>query len=149
MAIKKFTLFKIKYLFCISVVLLIGCGDANHGYGWDYLYKYEGMRVRGESQLTPGEIYAEYEKAVMCFGDKPPPFIIFANQIEYDDIAAGRCGRAFSNPPLIVIKVPYQKEGTVNMSCNNQSHAIAHEMVHYFVAYSHKKEFKQGLQCIK
>lgn len=125
-----------KWIIFISI-LLYGCGEPNHGYGWEYDYKYQGMRVRG-GDLTPGEIYSEYEKAVQCFGDKSPPFIIFTNEIHSDDKILGRCGQAVTNPPLILIR----------FDCGKPLYAISHEMVHYFGIKKHKEDFKKGLRCL-
>lgn len=121
-----------KWLIFISI-LLYGCGSENHGYGWTYDYKFNGLRVRGETTLTPDEIYTEYEKAVQCFGDKPPPFIIFTDGLP------DRCGQTKYNPPLILI----------NKFCMTYQRTIKHELVHYFGTHGHKQDFKTAVQCIK
>jgi len=126
---------KIKYIPAITIllisILLYGCGEGNHGYGWDYDYKYKEMRVRGKGQITKEGMYKEYQKAVQCFGEKPPPFIIYTPDFS-------TCGRSITNPSLILI----------NNNCKGQQEAIRHELVHYFGVKKHKQDFYTALNCI-
>lgn len=124
-----------KILILIIAVLVSGCGSENHSYGWEYDYNYKEMRVRGDSELTPNEIYAQYEKAVSCFGDKHPPFIIFVPEV----INGEACGRTKINPPLILI--------STNKACLNNN-SLPHENVHYFGFRGHNQKFKNALQCV-
>lgn len=119
-------------------MLLVGCGSENHSYGWDYDYKYEGMRVRGPSHITPEEMYASYLKAVQCLGDKPPPFIIFTTEINEDDDELKRGGQTLYGPPLILIKYQF----------SNDIHPLEHELVHYFDVRGHGDDFKAALHCV-
>jgi len=128
------------WMLLTGTLFLTGCGDANHGYGWSYDVKSEGMRVRYEvpSELSIGDMNIAYRRMEACTGrEAHPPFVIIDDNIIGDEIEWMRGGTTFYGPPLIVLK----PKNWTTMFRN-----MCHESAHYlgFRGYKNKPGTPHG-----